>query len=91
MTVPKGKADFPKEQWTSLMERPKFLEKHMFQNFWQSQSSHYIYIYRLPTYRWKGFEENYNFVVENTSIRIKMQKLWSYKVSNKFAFKKNMI
>jgi hypothetical protein len=35
----------------------------MFQIFYQSQSSH-IFLYKLVTYHWKGFEKSYNFVVE---------------------------
>jgi len=36
------------------------------------------------TYHWKGFEENYNFVSGNTSIKIHMQKFQSNTNSNTF-------
>jgi hypothetical protein len=35
----------------------------------------YLFLYSFVTHHWKGLKENYNFVVQNTSIRIHMQKL----------------
>jgi hypothetical protein len=42
-----------------------------------------LFLYRLAIYHWKVIEKNnYNFVIENTSIKTHMKKLYSHKVSN---------
>jgi hypothetical protein len=51
----------------------------------------YLFLYKLATYHWKGLEESCNFVIESISIRIHMQKLCSYKVSNTHIHQENMI
>jgi hypothetical protein len=51
----------------------------------------YLFLYMLTTYYWKGFEESYNFVLENISIRTHMKKLCSHKVWNTFAPWRNMV
>jgi hypothetical protein len=44
-----------------------------------SNHSHLIVVlYKVVTYRWKGFKDSYNFVVGNISIKIHMQKLCSH-------------
>jgi hypothetical protein len=50
----------------------------------------YLFLYSFVTHHWKGLKENYNFVVQNTSIRIHMQKLWSNKISNTFVSHNNL-
>jgi len=40
--------------------------------------------YVITTYHWNGFEESYNFVGGNISIKIYMQKLQSNKILNTF-------
>jgi hypothetical protein len=74
------KMKFPKEQM-------KFLEKHIYEklekfprvtyvlNFFATMTISYSFLYRLATYHWKAFKEGYNFVLENTSIKIHMKKL----------------
>jgi hypothetical protein len=39
----------------------------------------FVFLYVIVTYHWKGFENNYNFINGNISIRIHIQKLRSNK------------
>jgi hypothetical protein len=51
----------------------------------------YLFLYKLATYHWKGFEESYKFVNGSISIKTHIQKLCSYKVSNTFIHRENMV
>jgi hypothetical protein len=73
---------FPKEKPTSLRnnelfleEKLKFLEETYVPIFLTIVVISFLFSYKLAIYHYKGFNDNYNFVVENISIIIHMQKL----------------
>jgi hypothetical protein len=69
------KGTFHGEECTFVGERPKFPWKHILKIFLQIIVIIFLFLYFIATYRWKGFEESYNFVSGNVSIKIHMQKL----------------
>jgi hypothetical protein len=91
MIVPKGKSNFHGEQWISLREMLKFPRETYVPSFLTIAIISYLFLYRLATYHWNDFEENYDFVDENTLIKTHMQKLWLNKVSDTFAPQGNMV
>jgi len=89
---------FPKEKPTSLRtnelfleERPKFFRETYVPIFLTIIIISFLFLYKLAIYHCKGFNDNYNFVVENILIIIHIQKLWSHKILDTFAHKKNMV
>jgi hypothetical protein len=56
-------------------EMPKFIEKTYVSNLFAITNISCLFLYSFAIYHWKGFEESYNFLVANISIRIHMQKL----------------
>jgi len=73
---------FPKEKSTSLRtnelffeERPKFFREKYVPIFLTIIIVSFLFLYKLAIYHCKGFNDNYNFVVENISIIIYVQKL----------------
>jgi hypothetical protein len=79
---PKG--TFPEERCIFLGERPKFPKKPYILNHFAITTISCLFIYSLTTYLWKGLEESYNFVIQNISIKIHMQKLQLNKILNTF-------
>jgi hypothetical protein len=61
---------FPKEQSTSPGERSKFLEETYVPNLLAIIAISYLFLYSLVTYHSKGFEEMYNFVVEELQFKL---------------------
>jgi hypothetical protein len=57
-------------------------------NFFATMTISFSFLYKLATYYWKAFEEGYNFVLENMSIKIHMKKL--HKDLNAFVFQGNL-
>ncbi len=65
----------PWEKPTSLKKRLKFFGETYVLNLLAITIISYLFLYKLVTYYWKGFEENYNFVVGSTSIKTHMKKI----------------
>jgi hypothetical protein len=78
------KGTFHGEKCTFLGERPKFPRETYFKNLFVIIIIIFLFLYVIATYHWKGFEESYNFVSGNASIKIHMQKLQSNKILNTF-------
>jgi hypothetical protein len=78
------KGTFLREECTFLGERPKFPKKTYFLNLFAIIVISILFLYAIATYHWKSFEESYNFVSGNASIKIHMQKLCSNKILNTF-------
>jgi len=72
------------EQCTFLQEKPKFPKETYVLNLFVITIMSFFKKYVIATYHWKGFKESYNFVGENISIKIYMQKSQSNKIFNKF-------
>jgi len=53
----------------------KLLQKTYVSNCFAIKTISYSFLFGLATYDWKGFKENYNFVIGNTSIKIHIKKL----------------
>jgi len=53
----------------------KFLEKTYVPNLFTTKTILCYVLYKIVTYHWKGSNENYNFIVENISIKIHMKKI----------------
>jgi hypothetical protein len=77
MIIPWEKCNFHKEQCFP-QERPKFLGETYVPNLFVITTISYPFLYGLVTYHEKSLEENYNFVIGITLIRIHLKTLQSH-------------
>jgi len=78
------KDTFLREQCIFPREMPKLPKETYVPNLFAITVISFLFLYVIATYHWKGFEESYNFVGGNISIKIHMQTLWSNKILNTF-------